>query len=299
MNDTDPKRKLKTAQLVILILALIGAFAFPLTFLSYLGWNLPLSLTVAIDVELCALAIASKTEIAIQLVERSRRNRLIDNAIEVFGTLVSPLLLASLIALTTIPLALLFYTRQDTPNWFSTITASIFVLGLYFLDRRASKREQEAREQREQREAETTKRFVEVVDNISRAFAAAPDQRATSFSQTVSEALYRRCHTLLAKFRNLWSQYKVDHKMRLYRRLESDIRSIGMSMISLAAEAETALPADTVQQIKDAGFDLRGLGEWTGYLGDGEAFTSAGEAVFKKSEQLRLRIAEKLAPKFT
>jgi len=299
VSGTNPIRKLNRVQVVLLIVALGVAFAAPLTLLDQQGWNRPLSIIVAIDVELCSLAIASKTEIAIQLIERSRKNPLIDNAIEAVGRLVSSLLLASLITLTTIPIALLFYTGQDTPNWFSTITASIFVLGLYFLDRRASKREQEAREQREQREAETTKRFVDVIDNISRALAVAPDQRATSFSQTVSDSLYRRCHTLLAKFRNLWSQYKVDHAMRVHGRLGLDIRSIGLSMINLAAEAETVLPADIVQQIKEAGFDLRGLGEWRGYLGDGDAFTSAGETVYTKSEQLRLRIAERLTPRFT
>jgi hypothetical protein len=65
--------------------------------------------------------------------------------------------------------------------------------------------------------------------------------------------------TFLTRFCDLWDAYKKDAMLRLYRRLEYEIRSIAMSIINLAAEAATVLPNDEVTQIKNVGFELRSL----------------------------------------
>jgi len=169
----------------------------------------------------------------------------------------------------------------------------MFLLGLYFLDKRAEKRQQDARDEREQGENENMKRIAELIENLSQSMALPTDQRSQQFETSVSNSLYRRCLTLLTRFRDLWLNYKIDHTMRIHRLLENEIRTLGVNIVSLAAEATAILPNEDVDQIKEVGFQLRKLGEWLGTIGDGEAFTSEGESVLQKSEQLRQRIVEK------
>jgi len=286
--------------LVVIILAIPGSFAIIFMILNKMGLSVLLTLLISFVVDIYVIAILSRTRSLVALKLRVQKHPVMDRLLVSLGQLLSPLVLASLIALTLAPIVLLLATgSKDTPNWLGTVTASILVLGIFFLDKRAANRDREAN-QRQTRETQATDRYTELTETLAEALATrtAPTDRSAASGQPVAYYLYHRSHVALTKFVNLWSNFKTNPMMRLHGRLEFQIGAIGNDLTNIAAESETVLPPDDVQQIKEVGFDLTALGGWRGYLGDNTEFTNAGESLCRKAQALREKIGPKLAQKY-
>ena len=286
--------------LAVIILAIPSSFAITFMILNKIGLSVQLALLISFVIDVYVLAILSRTRSLVALKLRVQKHPLIDRLLVSLSQLLSPLVLASLIALTLAPIMLLLATgSHDTPNWLGTITASILVLGIFFLDKRASNRDREAN-QRQTRETQATDRYTELTETLAEALASrtAPTDRSAASGQPVAYYLYHRSHVALTKFVNLWSNFKTNAMMRLHGRLEFQIAAIGSELTNIAAEAETVLPADDVRDIKNVGFALGAFGGWGGYLGDNTEFTRMGDSLSTQAEALRQKIEPKLAPKY-
>lgn len=169
---------------------------------------------------------------------------------------------------------------QDIPNWVGLLLELLLALGLYVIDRRATKRDELTRT-----EVQTqNQRQIEHMTGLVEAIKSTLDEGTQSnFNENMTSFFHRRAREIMYKYQTLWEGYLENNAVRLGGRFSREIAILGTNLLDLISRAKDTLSDEDITVMKDLAYEYDRFGNRFAYLGDQKEFETTGADILEKT----------------
>jgi len=173
--------------------------------------------------------------------------------------------------------------NQDIPNWVGLVFEILLALGLYIIDRRATRRDELTRievQTQNQRQIEHMTGLVEAIKSTL------DDGTRSNFNENMTSFFRRRAREIMYKYQTLWEGYLENNAVRLGGRFSREIAILGTNLLDLISRAKDTLSDEEITVIKDLAFEYDRFGNRLAYLGDHQEFETTGAEILENTNSV-------------
>jgi len=169
---------------------------------------------------------------------------------------------------------------QDIPNWAGLLIELFLALGLYLIDRRATRRDELTRAEVQTQNHRQIEHMTELVEAIKSTLA---EGTRSNFNENMTSFFRRRAREIMYKYQTLWEGYIENNYVRLGGRFSREIAILGSNLLELVSRAKDTLSDEDITVMKDIAYEYDRFGNRIAYLGDRKDFDTIGSEILEKT----------------